>query len=123
MGIDWRLRVCWLVVLRQVFVGMMCFGGDGFKKKPPPFKKKPPYGGAELYQWKMRMIWMLTLRDFRVSRKQIFFINWILLSQLQAKPAVRTCSGNMATWLLWSLLTFHICFEKLQRSNHCSRLL
>ena len=49
MGMVWRLRVCWLVVLRQVFVGLMCFGGDGFKEKPP-------YGGAELYQWKMRMI-------------------------------------------------------------------
>ena len=40
MGMDWHLRVCWLVVLRQVFVGLMCFGGDGFKDKSP-------YGSAE----------------------------------------------------------------------------
>jgi hypothetical protein len=37
MGMDWRLRVCWLLVLHQVFVGLMYFGGE----------EKPPYGGAE----------------------------------------------------------------------------
>ena len=31
MGTDWRLWVCWLLVLRQVFVELMCFGGDGLR--------------------------------------------------------------------------------------------
>ena len=29
------------------------------------FKDKPPYGGAEGYEWKMRMLWMLNLREIR----------------------------------------------------------
>ena len=42
MPVDWRLPVCWLLVLRQVFVGSMYFGGDGLR-----ISAKPPYGGAE----------------------------------------------------------------------------
>ena len=58
MGMDWRLRVCWLLVLRQVFVELMCFGGDGFRIS----HRMEVLRG---YKWKMKMLWMLNLREIR----------------------------------------------------------
>ena len=57
---DWRLRVCWLLVQRQVFVGLMYFGGDGLRIS----HRMEVLRG---YDWKMRMLWMLILREILIS--------------------------------------------------------
>ena len=72
MGIDLRLRVCWLLVLRQVFVELMYFGGNGLRILSHCMEV--PRG----CEWKMRMLWMSTLRE-NGSREQIYFFNCILL--------------------------------------------
>ena len=68
MGMDWRLRVCWLLVLRRDFVGLMYFGGDGLRIG---HRMEVLMG----YEWKMRimrMLWMLILREIRT--RMHFFV-------------------------------------------------
>ena len=57
-GMDWRLRVCWLLVLLLDFVGLMCFGEGGLRIK----HRTEVLSG---YEWRMGMLWMLILRDPR----------------------------------------------------------
>ena len=68
MGIDLCLRVCWLLVLRQVFVELMYFGGNGLRILSHCMEV------SRGYEWKMRMLWMSTLRE-NGSREQIYFFN------------------------------------------------
>ena len=65
MGIDLRLRVCWLLVLHQVFVELMYFGGDGLRILSHCMEV------LRGYEWKMKMLWMLNLREIRsrIDRK------------------------------------------------------
>jgi len=66
-GMDWRLQVCWLRVLRQVFVGLIHFGGGGLKIK----RRMEVLKG---YEWKMRMLWMLILGFLReiLIKKELY---------------------------------------------------
>ena len=69
MGMDWRLRVCWLLVLRQVFVELMCFWGDGLRIS----HRMEVLRG---YEWKMKMLWMLNLWEIRsrITLHSILFV-------------------------------------------------
>ena len=66
MGMDWRLRVCWLLVLRQVFVELMYFGGDGLRISRLMEVLKG-------YEWKMKMLWMSILREIQIRSRFFFF--------------------------------------------------
>ena len=64
MGMDLRLRVCWLLVLCRVDV----LWGDvlGILSHRMEVLRG--------YEWNMRMLWMSTLRENR-SREQIYFFS------------------------------------------------
>ena len=70
---DWRLRVCWLLELRQVFVGLTYFGEDGLRKI---YRMEVLMG----YEWRMGMLWMLTLREVE-GRLFFFQLNFIFNSE------------------------------------------
>jgi hypothetical protein len=101
MGMDWRLRVCWLLVLCQVFVRLMYFGRGGSRVSHH-------MEVLRVYEWKMWVLWMSDLGEIRIRSSFFFLLNYANSVTIRSQSSTHSFTVTTSHDVLLNLPLAHI---------------